>query len=55
MHVTSTTADAVLQTERGAIYFLEVSMPAQMWFYAPDFNVTVIDKRRAREILGYDP
>lgn len=55
VHVTSTTADAVLQTERGAIYFLEVSMPAQMWFYAPDFNVTVIDKRRAREILGYDP
>ena len=55
VHVTSTTADAVLQTVRDEAYFLDVSMPGQIWIYAPDFNVTIINKQRAREILGHEP
>jgi len=55
VNVTSTTADVVLHTVRDKDYFLEVSMPGQMWLYAPDFNVTIINKQRAIEILGYEP
>lgn len=55
VNVTSTTADVVLQTVRDKDYFLDVSMPGQMWLYAPDFNVTIINKQRAIEILGYEP
>jgi hypothetical protein len=50
--VTSTTADIILQTEQDKNYYIEVSMPVQTWFYAPDFNISLIDRNRAREILG---
>lgn len=53
--VTSTTADVVLQTERDATYFIEVSGPLQMWVVTPDFNATLITRVRARQILGHDP
>ena len=55
VHVTSTTADAVVQTEKNSQYFFEVSMPGQVWMYAPDFNISAIDRRRAIEVLGFDP
>jgi hypothetical protein len=55
VHVTSTTADVMVQTENNSQYFFEVSMPAQVWLYAPDFNVFAIDRGRAIEILGFDP
>lgn len=55
IHVTSTTGDAIIQTEKNSEYFFEVSMPGQAWLYAPDFNVSPIKKHRAREILSYDP
>ncbi len=55
VHVTSTTADAVVQAKENNHYYFEVSMPAQMWFYAPDFNVIEIDRSRAVEVLGFDP
>jgi hypothetical protein len=52
IHVTSTTADSVVQAEAGKAYFFEVSMPGQMWMYAPDFIVTRIEQRRAEEVAG---
>lgn len=55
IHVTSTTSDVIAQTEQNSRYFFEVSMPGQMWMYAPDFNVTSISRDRAIEVLGYDP
>ncbi|PUA17298.1 hypothetical protein [Glaciimonas sp. PCH181] len=55
IHVTSTTGDSIIQTEKNSEYFFEVSMPGQVWLYAPDFNIFPINKNRAQEILSYDP
>ena len=55
VHITSTTADAVVQTKENSHYYFEVSMPVQIWAYAPDFNVIEIDRIRAVEVLGFDP
>ena len=55
VHVTSTTADAVIETKQNSQYYFEVSMPGQMWLYAPDFNVIEIELSRAVEVLGFDP
>jgi hypothetical protein len=51
VHVTSTTADAVVQAEADSEYFFELSMPVQLWAYNPEFVVVKIDRRRA-EALG---
>ncbi len=52
IHVTSTTADSVVDAEARGEYFFEVTMPLQGWLYAPDFIVTRIDRRRAMEVIG---
>jgi hypothetical protein len=51
VHVTSTTADAVIQAEANTEYFFELSMPVQIWAFNTDFVVVKIDRRRA-EALG---
>jgi len=50
VHVTSTTADAIVQAEAGGEYFFELSMPMQIWGYRPDFIVNKIDHRRAQAL-----
>jgi hypothetical protein len=55
VHVTSTTGDAVIQTEKDGEYYVEVSMPVQSWFYAPDFNIVAINKQRAMEFMRSAP
>jgi hypothetical protein len=52
--VTSTTGDVVIQTEKDGEYYVEVSMPAQAWLYAPDFNVVAINKQRAQAFMRPD-
>jgi hypothetical protein len=49
VHLTSTTADVIIDAKKGAEYFFEVSMPMQMWFYAPDFDIAAIDRERAKQ------
>ena len=53
--VTSTTADVIVQTEKGKQYFIEIDMPVQGWMYSPDFNASAVDRQRAIEVLGFDP
>lgn len=52
VHVTSTTSDAIVQTEANREYFFEVAMPVQGWLYAPDFTVVQIKKPQASAIPG---
>ena len=34
VHVTSTTADSVVETTPGGLYFFEITVPFEMWLYA---------------------
>jgi hypothetical protein len=52
LHVTSTTADAVVNAKAMSEYYFEVAMPFQGWLYAPDFTVTRVDRRRVEELIG---
>ncbi len=55
VHVTSTTADVVIQTEKDTEYFFQVSMPAQLWLYAPSFDISEIKKQAAGQLVRHDP
>jgi hypothetical protein len=52
VHVTSTTGDVIVRTEANKEYFFEVSMPVQGWLYAPDFNISQVQKQQARAVIG---
>ncbi len=44
--VTSSAGDVVLQTVEGESYYLSVNMPPQVWFYAPDFDMRLVDNQK---------
>jgi len=48
--VSSTTSDVVINGKTGEEYFVEVSMPFQIWFFTPNFDVRIISKQEAEQI-----
>lgn len=43
--VSSTTSDVILDAKPGMEYFIEVSMPMQVWLMTPNFDVKIIEKQ----------
>lgn len=43
-YVTSTTSGIKIEAEENKHYYFLVSMPAQVWFYAPEFDIKRIRK-----------
>ena len=52
IRVTSTTNTATVQADPNGEYFFEVTMPMQMWAYAPDFTVAAISREKGRSYLS---
>lgn len=49
--VSSTTSDIIFHARPGEEYFVEVSMPAQIWWFTPDFELRQIGHEEASSIV----
>lgn len=43
--ISSTTTDVIIDAKSGMEYFVEASMPTQVWLFTPDFDVRIVEKR----------
>lgn len=50
--VSSTTSDVIIYSRAGEHYFVEVSMPLQIWLLTPDFEVKSISPEEAQPIIS---
>ena len=49
--VSVTTSDVVLDAEKDAEYFVKVTMPAQLWFMTPSFNIKLMEEAEGKVLM----